>query len=106
MSRVPSITSARLSPAVDRTTRQKRYLITMGIRMVCFALAIFTPDPWRWVFAAGAIVLPYIAVVLANTGTSRTTRGVDEVVEIEPLVLPGSGALPRPPDGPATGGAR
>lgn len=92
MSRVPSITSARLSPAVDRHTRQNRYLVTMTIRMVCFGLALAIPNPWRWVFAVGAIVLPYIAVVLANTGTSRVTRGVDDVVDLPEL-------------GPAPGGS-
>lgn len=81
MVRVPSITSARLSPAQDRHTRTTRYLTTMAIRLVCFVLAMTTPNPWRWWFAAGAVVLPYIAVVLANTGASRVARGIDEEVE-------------------------
>lgn len=88
MSKVPSITSARLSPAIDRRDRERRYIITMGIRMVCFALALFLPSPWRWVFAVGAIVLPYIAVVLANVGTSRMARGVDIPLEQPALPAP------------------
>ena len=52
----------------------------MGIRIACFILmVVITPYGWyTWVFAAGAIVLPYIAVVLANAGSdvSRTASAV------------------------------
>ena len=48
----------------------------MGIRIACFILmVVITPYGWyTWVFGAAAIVLPYIAVVLANVGSdvSRT----------------------------------
>ena len=48
--------------------RSRRYLITMGIRIVCFILmVVITPYGWyTWVFGAAAIFLPYIAVVTAN----------------------------------------
>ncbi|CAM3650914.1 DUF3099 domain-containing protein [Occultella aeris] len=46
----------------------------MGIRTVCFALAIFVTITWlRWTFAALAVVLPYLAVVAANAGGDRRT---------------------------------
>lgn len=40
----------------------------MGIRVACFILmVVITPYGWyTWVFGAGAIFLPYIAVVFAN----------------------------------------
>lgn len=40
----------------------------MSIRIACFILmVVITPYGWyTWVFGAAAIVLPYIAVVLAN----------------------------------------
>ena len=43
----------------------------MGIRIACFILmVVITPYGWyTWVFGAAAIVLPYIAVVLANVGS-------------------------------------
>lgn len=43
----------------------------MGIRIVCFILmVVITPYGWyTWVFGAAAIVLPYIAVVLANVSS-------------------------------------
>jgi hypothetical protein len=42
----------------------------MAVRIACFLLMAFvTPYGWyTWVFAAGAIFLPYVAVVLANVG--------------------------------------
>lgn len=81
MSQVPSITSARPSRALDRSGRERRYVLTMGIRMACFVLAIAIDGPWRWAFVVGAVVLPYFAVVLANVSSTRSTRGVDEIVD-------------------------
>jgi len=49
--------------------RTRRYLISMGIRTVCLVLAIFVAHGWlRLIFIAAAIVLPWVAVVLANAG--------------------------------------
>jgi Flp pilus assembly protein TadB len=73
---VPRITSAPEPLADDVARRQKRYLIQMGIRVLCFALAVLT---WNhiplWlsvVFIVGAVVLPYVAVILANAGRERS----------------------------------
>lgn len=43
----------------------------MGIRITCFVLmVVITPYGWyTWVFGAGAVFLPYIAVVMANVGS-------------------------------------
>ena len=40
----------------------------MGVRIACFILMVaIQPYGWyTWIFAAGAIFLPYIAVVMAN----------------------------------------
>ena len=43
----------------------------MAVRTACVVLAVLTDGPWRWVFVAGAIGLPYVAVVLANAGRER-----------------------------------
>ncbi len=68
---VQSITHARRSHTDDLDVRVSRYLLSMGIRTACVLLAVVVQGPWRWVFAVGAVVLPYIAVVLANAGYSR-----------------------------------
>lgn len=69
----------------------------MGIRIACFILmVVVTPYSWyTWIFAAGAIVLPYIAVVLANVGpdTART-----EVIRPERALE--STPAPRPAQDP------
>ncbi|MBA2558730.1 MAG: DUF3099 domain-containing protein [Propionibacteriales bacterium] len=71
----PVITSARPSHSADIRRREIRYLLSMGIRTVCFVLAIVTDGPLRWVLVAAAILLPYIAVVLANATDQRDWAG-------------------------------
>lgn len=66
-----SITSARSSRSDDIKRRQVKYLISMGIRTICFLLAIVLPGPERWVLVGAAFVLPYFAVVIANAADSR-----------------------------------
>jgi hypothetical protein len=67
-SHAAAVTSLPQSPQDEATGRVRRYWITMGIRMACFALTVLvTPYGWyTWVFAAAAAILPYIAVVFAN----------------------------------------
>lgn len=64
----PSATSLPRAPQDEAAARMKRYAWTMGIRTLCFLLmALVQPFGWwTWVFGAGAIFLPYIAVVFAN----------------------------------------
>lgn len=68
---IHSITSARRALSEDLRARNIRYLVSMAIRTVSLFLAVLTPDPWRWIFVAGAVVLPYVAVVVANAGRER-----------------------------------
>lgn len=50
-----------------------KYFVMMAVRVVCFVLmVVVTPYGWyTWLFAAGAIVLPYLAVVVANVSSGR-----------------------------------
>jgi hypothetical protein len=55
--------------SADIAYRQRRYLISMGIRVVAFLLAVFLfAGVWRFVAAFVALVVPYFAVVFANGG--------------------------------------
>jgi predicted tellurium resistance membrane protein TerC len=65
---VHRITDAGVSLTDDQAGRQRRYLIAMSIRTLCVLGAVLAPSPWRWVLAVGAVILPYIAVVMANAG--------------------------------------
>lgn len=83
----PTATSLPQAPEDEAASRLKRYAITMGIRTACFILmAVITPYGWyTWVFAAGAIFLPYVAVVYANAGEStvKTSRAQSPSREID-----------------------
>jgi hypothetical protein len=68
---VYSVTGVRRGTSDDLAQRQKRYLISMSIRTVSFVLAVVTHGPLRWIFVAAALILPYIAVVMANAVGSR-----------------------------------
>jgi hypothetical protein len=68
---VVSITGAPRSHSDDLNRRMSRYLTSMLIRTVCVVLVVVVDSPVRWVFAVGAIVLPYVAVVMANARGER-----------------------------------
>jgi Flp pilus assembly protein TadB len=70
------ITSASRPRSEDIQQREKRYLFSMGLRTVCFLLAVVTMGHWvMWVFLVGAVFLPYVAVVVANGGASPDPGG-------------------------------
>jgi Flp pilus assembly protein TadB len=61
------VTTAARSPREERQERERRYLITMAIRVVAFVVAIVVARGWvRVIAVALALVLPWIAVVAAN----------------------------------------
>ena len=56
----------------------------MAIRTLCFVGAVVVGPGWlRWVLVVGAFILPYVAVVMANSASPRI-EGAD-------LVQPDSG---------------
>ena len=69
------ITSAAASRNDDIAARQKRYLFSMGIRTICFIGAIIASLAgihWLWpILIVAALLLPYVAVVMANAATTR-----------------------------------
>ena len=66
------ITTARVSAAADMKSRQRRYAISMTIRLVCFVAAVAVgAGILRWILVAAAVFLPFFAVVMANAGDQR-----------------------------------
>jgi Protein of unknown function (DUF3099) len=69
---VQVVTEARRSKSDDISYRERRYLIMMAIRVVCFIVAfLLFINHFGWLTAipaVGAIIIPYFAVVLANGG--------------------------------------
>jgi len=87
------ITTAASSRADDISHRQRRYVISMAIRTVCFLGAVAVGDNWlRWVLFAGAVFLPYVAVVMANATDQR-----DDSLEL--MAGPGHPQLDSPDEG-------
>ncbi len=74
--RPQSITTLATSPEADRRARMVKYSVAMGIRLVCIFACFFTPGWWLLIPAAGAIVLPYVAVVFANVGMREKDASV------------------------------
>ena len=67
------ITTASRSAAEDIAARQKRYVLAMSFRTLCFVAAIFVTITWARIFlVVAALVLPYVAVVMANAGSSKS----------------------------------
>ena len=91
---VHSITSAPEALTDDLARRQKRYLAQMGIRVVCFAGAVFSwghiPLWASLILIVAAVVLPYSAVLFANAGRER--RDGDGTFMTTREIGPGSGA--------------
>jgi Protein of unknown function (DUF3099) len=97
------VTQARRPLSEDIAYRQRRYLIMMGIRAVCFVVAVVmfvNHLGWLAVFPViGAVVIPYFAVVFANGGREpNNTRGFLEYRTSLPAVRDPADRVP-PPEG-------
>jgi hypothetical protein len=76
-----SVTSAKSGQRDDLLGREIRYGISMGIRTLCFIGAVIVWQAgggwWAWLLFAGALVLPYTSVILANAGARQRATGAD-----------------------------
>ena len=66
-----NITKADTGLTQDQAGRQRRYLISMGLRTACFVGGVLADGVLRWTLIFGAVALPYFAVVIANAGRER-----------------------------------
>ena len=80
------ITTATRGHTDDVDARQRRYLVSMGLRTACFVLAIVSMGHWfMWVFLAASFILPSVAVVIANAGaTPDPDPGPDPFLDLSP----------------------
>jgi Protein of unknown function (DUF3099) len=60
------ITDARTGTSDEMSARIRQYTITMSIRAACFISMVFVHGVFRWVLFAGAVILPFVAVIAAN----------------------------------------
>lgn len=95
---VQRITNAPEPLEVDQRHRMWVYSIQMIVRIVCLFLVVLVPGPLRWLFLAGAVLLPYGAVLLANAGRDRRTT---EVILLDPRQITADGSVRTgPPQAP------
>ncbi|MGO1538566.1 MAG: DUF3099 domain-containing protein [Leucobacter sp.] len=66
MAKSYSVTSAGVSAAEDRAHRMRVYFIAMTLRLLCVASLFFVRGWWVLLVGAGAVLLPYYAVMIAN----------------------------------------
>jgi hypothetical protein len=73
------VTEARLSRSAEIGQRERRYLVMMGVRVVCFVITVvmfLNHAGWLTVIPAiGAIAIPYFAVVVANSRGPASATG-------------------------------
>ena len=81
LEKAQSITTLGQSPEAERKSRMLKYTIAMTIRVVCIVVAIFVEGWLMWLCFAGAIFLPYFAVIIANAQTSKT-GSIDQVTKV------------------------
>lgn len=83
------ITTADTALDDDMKSRIIKYSITMGIRTLCFVAAyfLFVEDlviP-MWICVAGAVLLPYPAVIIANAGRELTRNDESALLDEAPM---------------------
>lgn len=80
------VTSVGEAPDSERRRRIIIYSASMTIRFICVALIVFTSGIWQWIFAIGAIFLPYFAVVVANN-VGGEVKETTKAQSVEPLAI-------------------
>ena len=88
------ITGARKSRSLDADERNRRYLITITVRVICFVSGSFAPAPWNWLLYAAAAFLPVMAVLLANAIDKRSPPTVADDTGPDRLALTTGDIIP------------
>jgi len=76
-----------------------KYSVAMGIRVLCILSILFIHGWWVLIPAAGAIFLPYFAVVMANVGAGERSGQVERPGNI--VRADGTYETPEPEPAPA-----
>jgi hypothetical protein len=80
-----SITTLPVSPADDRRRRMIKYTVAMTVRVICVLFLFVAQGWWLLIALVGALVLPYVAVVLANNVGGGTPSDVVRPGAIVPV---------------------
>ena len=88
------ITSAGRGRSLDLAERQKRYLITMGLRTALFVAFLIVPGWWKVVTLGLAAVLALAAVLLANQSDHRPPPSAPVEPSQDPRAITAGDVLP------------
>lgn len=64
------VTSVGMTPLEDRAKRMRFYFVAMSMRVACIASLFFVRGWWVLLAGIGAVVLPYLAVMIANAASN------------------------------------
>jgi Protein of unknown function (DUF3099) len=97
-----AVTGLPASLRDDQDVRMRRYLVSMGIRTTCFVLAVVAVVVlhWTvvgWILLVAAVILPYIAVVMANATRSLRGTYLGPVPPDNPIPAQLAPPVPAPP---------
>jgi hypothetical protein len=82
-----SVTSIGVSPEEERRGRIVKYTIAMTVRVVCLIVGVMFPGGLlMWIAFAGAILLPYFAVVIANASGTGETKKTTKAEAVAPTL--------------------
>jgi hypothetical protein len=96
---VQSITDAQEGHTDEMRRRMVKYTVAMSIRLACLLLFFFVDGWLRWVFIAGAVFLPWIAVVIANSGSDQSNlQHSDALLEHAPAAELEAGTVAQAPE--------
>lgn len=87
MEKPQSITTVGESPELERRSRMLKYTIAMTIRVICIIAAIFVDGWLMWVAFAGAIFLPYFAVIIANAQGAKSGNLSPVTMKAAPITV-------------------
>ena len=100
------ITDAPKPLTQDIRSREQKYLMAMGIRVVAFVLIVVLPVHWGWKIGliALALVLPYVAVVYANGGREPVGGATDQYQDpVRQALATGRAEITETAEGPLSG---
>lgn len=90
MAKSYSVTSAGVNPTEDRAHRMRMYFIAMTLRVACVVSLFWVRGWWVLLVAAGAVLLPWFAVLVGNA----VAHGGEEAPDApEPLQIIGGEAV-------------
>ena len=96
---VQSITDAQEGHTDEMRRRMVKYTVAMSIRLACLLLFFFVDGWLRWAFIAGAVFLPWIAVVIANSGSDQSNlQHSDSLLDHAPAAELEAGTVAQAPE--------